>query len=264
METNRAFLYGDGLFETMRVHRGRLLWAEAHAARLQQGLQALSLVLDQGPVTADWLQEQAVQAQPDQSAANYRVRGTFFRRGGGLYTPQEQGCAYHFESRALAADPYPFPDQGLQLGIAQSIQLPTNSLSPHKTLNALPYVLAGIEKTQRGWQDILLLNTNGHLAEAQAANLFVVQGETIYTPALDQGCIAGVLRQQVLAACQALGWAVVEAVLPLSMLAQAQELWLTNAIQGIAWAAHVEGYSPVYSPSRALILHDYLCRYVVV
>lgn len=258
MAINRAFLYGDGLFETMRVRDGRILWAAAHAKRLSRGLNTLGLVLKTEAPLATWLQTQVTDLIATQSATNHRVRGTFFRAGGGLYTPQEDGCLCHFECWPLATAPYPFPEKGLQIGIAQSIQLAQNALSPHKTLNALPYILAGRERQARGWEDCLLLNTAGQVAEAQAANVFLWEAGVVYTPDLQQGCVAGVLREQVLRLASVLGWSVVEGPIKLDQLQRAQEIWLTNAIQGIRWVASIEGMLNHYQSKQAKRLHQEL------
>lgn len=241
MLTNRAFLYGDGLFETMRVYKGQILWLTDHAARLNRGLTALGLVLETKDELATWLQNKVIELLSTESATNHRVRGTFFRAGGGLYTPEEDGCAYLFDSVPLAIDPYPFSTKGLSIGIAEGVRLDQNRLSPHKTLNALPYVLAGREKQAQGWEDCLLLNTAGRVAEAQAANVFLWRDGVVYTPDLHEGCIAGVLRQQVLRLLAELGWKVIEGPIEITQLKHAQEIWLTNAIQGIRWVASIEG-----------------------
>lgn len=258
MPTNRAFLYGDGLFETMRVYQREVLWLADHAARLNRGLAALGLVLETKNELATWLQTKVIEQLPAESAANHRVRGTFFRAGGGLYTPQEDGCAYHFDSRPLATDPYPFSQKGVSIGIVEGVRLDRTVLSPHKTLNALPYVLAGREKQARGWEDCLLLNTAGRVAEAQAANVFLWSDGVVYTPDLHEGCIAGVLRQQLLHLLEALGWKVIEGPIEITQLKNAQEIWLTNAIQGIRWVTSIEGIQHRYQGKQAQCIHEAL------
>lgn len=263
MESNRAFLYGDGLFETMRTYQGQVLWATAHAARLTRGMQVLGLTIEQQTaIDADWLQIRVAEALPAEGTADYRVRGTFFRTGGGLYTPVASEAAYEFQVTPLAQAPYPFPTKGLNMGLIQRVQLHHDVLAPLKTLNALPYVLAGLERQEQGWDDGLLTNTDGYLAEAQAANLFVIEGETVYTPSLDQGCVDGVLRAQLLRVLRAAGWRTVEDALTLERLETAEEVWLTNAIQGLRWVESIEGYAPKYRNGKLKQAHRLLLEAV--
>ncbi len=109
----------------------------------------------------------------------------------------------------------------------------------------------------------MLLNTAGTLAEAQAANVFLWREGVVYTPDLQQGCIAGVLREQVLRLSLKLGWTVVEGPIAVQQLATATEIWLTNAIQGIRWVSRIEGYNQRYHSQQAQYLHQQLQKWAL-
>jgi branched-chain amino acid aminotransferase len=239
---NRSFLYGDGLFETIRVGDGRALHLEAHFARLSSGLDVLQLQTSSTALTYDKFEQLIKGFIAQQATANLRIRSTFFRALGGRYTPTQQRFEYHLEATPLDSGFYPTQQRPMRVGIAQHVRLSTDQLSNLKTTSALPYVMAGLEKNAHGWDDCLLLNQQGHLAEAIAANLFLKIDNGLYTPALDQGCVAGVMRGQVMRLAAQLGVPVYEQAIPIAYLNQAEELWLTNALQGIVGVGHwVEG-----------------------
>lgn len=243
---NRSFLYGDGLFETIRVSEGRALHLFAHFERLSRGLSLLKMQELDKPFTYQEFKIIIERFIAQQSTANLRIRSTFFRPLGGRYTPQKQAFEYHLESNPLQEATYPNNKSSITIGIAQQVRLSVDALSNLKTTSALPYVLAGIEKQQQGWDDCLLLNHQGYIAEAIAANVFLKKGKCVFTPALDQGCVAGVMRQQLLQILPQLGYQVEETQVDLLQLHDAEEIWLTNALQGAvgvySWIGRREPY----------------------
>ncbi|MGH1337337.1 MAG: aminotransferase class IV [Aureispira sp.] len=255
---NRSFLYGDGLFETIRVSEGQALYLRAHFERLTTGLNTLQMQAIKEPLTYQQFKEIIEGFIAQQATANLRIRSTFFRQGGGRYTPQKQAFDYHLEATPLATPAYPAAPSSLIIGLAQQARLSTDALSPLKTTSALPYVLAGLEKKQQGWDDCLLLNHQGYIAEAIAANVFLKIGERIVTPALDQGCIAGVMRQQLLQLLPQLGYEVEERAIALEELQEADEMWLSNALQGVVGVTHWIGREQPYKKVNAEYLQQHL------
>ena len=246
---NRSFLYGDGLFETIRVSEGQALYLSAHFERLSRGLCLLKMQNPDKPFTYQEFKiiiEGFIAQQP---TANLRIRSTFFRSLGGRYTPKKQAFEYHLEATPLQEAIYPTYKLPIIIGIAQQVRLSVDALSNLKTTSALSYVLAAIEKQEQGWDDCLLLNHRGDIAEAIAANVFLKKGKRILTPALNQGCVAGVMRQQLLQILPQLGYQVVETRIDLSQLQDAEEVWLTNALQGVVgvyqWIGRQEPYEQI-------------------
>ncbi|BDS10078.1 aminotransferase class IV [Aureispira anguillae] len=242
MQTNRAFKYGDGLFETLRVRDGRILYLKDHFIRLSNGLDILKMQNPNAPLSFDEFQKILTDFIRIQSDTNLRIRITFFRQEGGLYSPQQQDYHYQIEATVLQDAQYKLNTQGLTLGICTAVQLPIDQLSNLKTISALPYVLAGIEKQQAGWDDCFLINSKGNIAESIAANIFMVKGQQIYTPALTEGCIAGVMRCQIIRLANKLGLKLIETSIQQEDLLQADEIFLTNAIRGIQWVKQLATY----------------------
>ncbi len=248
---NRAFKYGDGLFETIRVRQGKILFLEKHFARLSKGLNTLQMQDSKKPLSLDSFQEILQDFLSKQSDANLRIRITFFRKGGGLYTPNETDYDYYIEGSPLCQEAFELNIDGLRLGRCTTVQLPIDQLSNLKTTSALPYVLAALEKKAKAWQDCLILNSKGAIAESIAANVFVVKNQKIYTPDLNEGCIAGVMRQNVIEIAEEMEMVLEQGTLVWKDVLEADEIWLTNSIRGIQWVSQVEGRSNILTNKRA-------------
>ncbi len=237
--SNRAFRYGDGLFETMRVIKGELKFADFHAERLQGGMQALKID-GYAELDAYFLKEKSIELmRRNQIGGNARVRLTIFRDGDGLYTPMSNKFGYALEASALDNPYYQNNDRGLIVDIFDEVTKPINILSSQKTCNSLIYVLAGIFKTQNGLDEAFILNQNGFLCEATSANVFVVYEKQLYTPALSEGCVAGVMRRVVMNLAEENNIPLIEAQINPAIMNEAEEVFVTNATSGIQW---VMGY----------------------
>lgn len=240
MSTNRAFLYGDGLFETLRFqNQGIALWPY-HYRRLSQGLQQLQMPLQMDADTLYfWLLQQISHPNSPQ-----RLRLTAYRSGGGRYTPQQNKAALQLQIEDCPA----LPSEAVKVegitGLAPAfLALAASPLSPFKSLNALPYVLAAQYRQSQDWVHIFLCNTEGYLAEASAYNLFWQKDNRLFTPSLASGCVAGVLRQWSIKQFKTAGYEVEEGLYPPSVLKEAEAIWLCNALQGIRYLPSWENRS---------------------
>ena len=232
---NRAFRYGDGLFESMRYLNGKLRYAELHAERLQRGMQALKLE-GYSKVNASFLIKKVEELISRNSyGRNARVRITVFRDSEGLYSPSGNQFGYAIEMTRTDESSYILPAKGLIVDVFDEVTKPVNSLSIHKTCNSLVYVMAGIYRKENSLDEVFVLNSNGFLCEAMSSNVFVVFKKKIYTPALSEGCIAGVMRSVVMKLAGDNGMEVIEAQINPDILNEADEVFLTNATRGIQW-----------------------------
>ncbi len=233
---NRAFRYGDGVFETIRVAGGRVLWAPLHFARVTKAAATLCLNLPE-----QWALPYFEEVITALSTTNHgkgchaRVRFSLFREDGGRYAPITNNAAFLIESEGLDQGLFELNNKGLLIGIYPEIRKPANMLSSLKSINAQLYVLASIYKRNKDLGDILILNEEGFVAEATSSNIFLVKGGRLITPAPDQGAVEGIM-QQVICRLATDNDILVKAcpVSPDDLLA-ADEIFLTNAIQGIRW-----------------------------
>ena len=233
---NRAFLYGDGVFETIRVAAGKVLWASYHFDRINYA--AGKLHFNTGSSWSLTMFENAVIELADAAhgpGSNARVRFSLFREEGGLYAPFTNNASYLIESEELDIPNYTLNNKGLLTDVYPEISKPLNALADIKSINAQLYVLAGIYKRDKGLGDVILLNQEGHVAEAGSSNIFLVRKNRLITPAADQGAVDGIMRRVILQLASDHDIPVAERVVSTADLESADEIFLTNAIHGIRW-----------------------------
>ncbi len=196
LANNRAFQYGDGLFETIRYEAGHLWFWPDHFDRLTCGMVALQLVPGT-PFGIDELQTQLLDLVQQNGLANApaRLKLQVWRQPGGLYTPTTHAADWLLT--AHPTEPFGITTKP-RLGIFRDVRLSPSIVSAYKTLNALPYVLAGLFRQQHHYDEVLLLDTHGHVAECVASSIFWVKDHQLFTPSLETGCIDGIVRRQII------------------------------------------------------------------
>jgi branched-chain amino acid aminotransferase len=238
---NRGFRYGDGLFETMLVRRGKVRLGEYHFERLSGGMRLLHLEFPR-PFSLDMLEGQIRElcARNGLGAGSpARARLTVFREGGGLYNAPDRDAAYCIEvGDAVAAG---WREAGLMLDVFPEGRKACDSYSGIKSNNYLLSTQAGMFAGERRLDDCVLLNSHGRVAETSIANIWWVREGRIYTPPLSEGCVAGVMRRWLLEALPAAGYWVGEESIDPDGLATAEEIFITNAIRGIQWVGDFRG-----------------------
>lgn len=229
---NRAFRYGDGLFESMRMMKGQLKFADLHADRLQRGMKALKID-GYSQMDAWFLKEKADDLARRNKAKHGRLRLTVYRDSEGFYAPTQNKMGWCLEMQPIDEPRYFLNGKGLIVDVFSELPKPCNYLSNIKTCNSMIYVMAGLFKTQNKLDEVFLLNQNGFLCEASSSNLFVLYQNHLYTPALSEGCVEGVMRQVVMKLAKQSGIAITEAQINPEILYEADEVFLTNAGRGI-------------------------------
>lgn len=234
-ELSRAIFYSDALFETIRVVKGRALLLDHHLNRLRMGMDLLGM---QWP--AHWTSQNIMEQIQRGFPGSVRLRWTVWRKPGGWYAPTQTEVGYSMTAVPLDAEAFQWPNNTVSLGICEEVRLPIDTFSGLKTLNAARYVQAARMASLRGWDDALLLNERGRVAEATSSNLFWWEGTELRTIALSEGCVAGVFRAFLLEQVSDLGIPVREVWLEPEELDSLNGLFLTNSIRGIV-PAQLEG-----------------------
>jgi len=235
---NRGYRYGDGLFETMKVTEGRICLEAYHFERFFSGLQLLQFVIPPS-LTAGHVRDQVIElCKKNDCTDSARVRLSAYRGNGGLY--EDTALQYIIESWPLAGM-HPFDETGLIAGVYPHAQKSCDTFSNLKSANYLPYVMAARYATANRWNDCLVLNQYGRVADATIANLFITTNNIILTPSLSEGCVNGVMRRHLLQQLPSLpgNYEVREQELTIEDVLQADEVFLTNAIRGIQWVKQV-------------------------
>lgn len=227
---SRAFRYGYGLFETMMVREGVIRLFALHMARLKEGMTALQISCS--PHFFKEL-EDALQRTISRNAqeALGRVRLQVWPSSGGYYDGDAFAAQYCIETFPLSEEILSFNENGLIIGIADGIIKTADNYSHIKACNALPYALAARQAKDKYWNDALLPNQHGNIADSTIANLFWVKNGQIFTPPLSEGCVAGVMRQHLLRQIPLLGYTVSEQTADFQTIADADAIFLSNAIR---------------------------------
>lgn len=234
--SNRAFKYGDSLFETIRYSNKNILFLSEHLLRLKLSMPILKMKIPQHFSFDYFLNKisDVIYANnlQDKSA---RIRLTVFRSGGGNYYPESNDIDYLIEAEELPHSLYLMPSQGLVVDIFKDIFKPINRLSNLKTGNALIYVLAAINRDFLRLDDSFIINEKGNICEATSSNIFAVKNNMLLTPPLSEGCVTGIMRKQIQKIAETEKMLVIEKPFTLHTLLDADEVFITNTIQGVQW-----------------------------
>ena len=243
---DRSFLYGDGLFETVRVSQGRpFRWPE-HSQRLRRGAEYLGIRM---PVSDPELADQAAELIRRNGVQDGVLRVTLSRGVGGAgYSPQ----GANQPSLAMTMRPAPAVDPRQPSSwrlVTASVRLTRGDpLARFKTCNKLQQVIARAEADANGADEALLLNVEGEMAEAAASNVFWVEEGGVCTPSLHSPALPGVTRGAVLEICADLGVSARERRCPPAALRESQGAFLTLSSQGVVEALSMDGQPLARSP----------------
>lgn len=233
---NRALRYGDGFFETIRVHQSHPVFFDAHWQRLLRTAKFLQIALP-----ADFGKNAVLTHITQLCEANglehARVRLQIFREDGGTYAPESKNGAWMMQCAPVSTSTYTLNSKGLTIGVYPLAPVAPAPIGNHKTLNALPYVLAAMHAKDKKWDDALLMNISGHIVEATSSNIFLLKGKEILTPDLAKGGLPGIMRSKLIEVARANGFQVMAANIGEKDLHWAEECMLTNAIAGIQWVS---------------------------
>lgn len=236
---NRAHLYGDGIFESIRIIDGKPINLKHHINRMMEGAKKLKMRV---PTYYDLaFYQEKIQELLEKSGIMHggKCRISLDRAIGGTYLPESNEVEYFIEVMPLENYGFVLNKKGKEIDIFTEYRKQNDSLANYKTKNGLIYVLAAIEAKEKGLDDYLITNTNNGIIEATSSNLFVVSNGVLYTPGLEEGCLAGTMRMQIINLAIKNGIKMYECnILPQNLLV-ADEIFLTNAINGITW---VSGY----------------------
>lgn len=236
---SRAAMYGDAVFETIRVREGKLLFIEDHYFRLMASMRIIRMSIPM-EFTPEFFVEQAELLAEEVAIENGRLRLQVSRVAEGKYTPLgTQVCSWWMELEELDTTDYCWSDKGLTVDLFKDHYIQPGLLSSIKSSNSLPYVLGGIYAQENGLDAVLMVNDKKMLVEANAANVFVLKGNVLRTAPLEDGALRGVFRKNVLVWAKEIGLVVKEESINPFDLQKADEIWLTNTIQGVQW---VENY----------------------
>jgi branched-chain amino acid aminotransferase len=227
--TDHGFLYGYGLFESMRAYNGKIFLLNRHIKRLHDAAKVIGLDGKLKDINLEKACNDTVTANKLTSA---RVRLTV-TNGENSAMPWVDNSGQ--PTVVVTAQPYtPLPDekyrQGFKVGIASVRRMKQSVFSTMKSINYLLNVVARIEMAEKGFDEMILLNDVGEIAEGGGSNVFFVQGGRLITPSADSGIIPGITREVVLNMAKGIGIKTDEKAVSVNALKKSDEVFLTNAI----------------------------------
>jgi branched-chain amino acid aminotransferase len=237
LQQNRAFLYGDGLFDTLKVKNGSPVFLDLHYFRLMAGMRQLRMEI---PIFFNqnfWKSEILKTIKAIGSKDEARVRTSIWRQSEGLYTPTQHDINFLIEASILNDN---FRNN-YNIGVYKDILGNTQSINNIKTINRLQNIQASIYASENGWDNCFLLNIEKNISSAINGNIFAFIDNTWYTPPLQDGCIKGIIRDKLLGILPKHDYQVKEKSLTASDISHADEIFISNSIVDI---------QPVYSFKR--------------
>jgi branched-chain amino acid aminotransferase len=236
---NRAYLYGDGLFESMKVFNGNVFNLENHISRILSGAKMLKMRIP-SYFSVDYFSKQIKDLICHSGEKQGgKIRLSLDRTSGGTYLPDSNEVDYVIEYIVGDSSLFKLNERGLEVDVYTEMKKPINKLSSVKSKNGLLFVMASIAAKEKELDDVLLLNDKGQIVEATSSNLMIVSNGVLYTPGLDDGVLAGTMRMLIINLALKHGIKVYECSLMPQNLLAADEILLINAISGIRW---VGGY----------------------
>lgn len=225
--SNRSFKWGDGIFETMKIRKNRILLESLHFERLFLSMKLLGMKPEN--LFAEHVTSSIHKlCELNGCSVLARVRLAVFRNN-------NKNVDYLIEAIPLSEESMSWNEQGLSIGLYPFARKSTDAFANIKSSSFLPYVLASHHAKENGWDDALVLNCHNLIADSSRANIFWIRKGVIHTPPLIQGCINGVMRRFLMESAKKNGQLVKQEELSESELLLADEVFLTNAIQGIRW-----------------------------
>jgi branched-chain amino acid aminotransferase len=231
---NRGFSYGDALFETVKAVGNKLLFWEDHYFRLMASMRLLRMEIPMTFTPEYFLDQcvQLIQAQEVNSPA-WRLRLTVFRDSGGRYTPDHNRVAFVIGCEPLSQDRFSDEVTSYTVDLYKDHYVQAGMLPNLKTNNKILNVLGSIFAKENDLDNCILVNDNKEVVEALQSNLFLLFGQEIHTPPLTSGCLDGIIRKQIIRLSKDLNLTLKETAINPFDLQKADELWLSNSIQGI-------------------------------
>jgi branched-chain amino acid aminotransferase len=243
---DHGFLLGDGVFETLRAMGGRILELDEHLGRLRASASGLDIAIPEERLAQlegamrELLAAEALDGPGSSASVRVTVsRGTMIARG--LLPLEKASPTVVIQAWPVAPPPPGHLEDGISL-IASAVRRdPGNPLAALKTTSRADFVYARIEARRAGADDALLLTTDGHLAEATTANIFLLQGVELATPSLDCGILAGTTREWILRWAGRVGLRAREGRLLPDALAAADEAFVCSSVAGVLPVTRFEG-----------------------
>ncbi|POY41158.1 aminotransferase class IV [Flavobacterium alvei] len=231
---NRGFLYGDAVFETVKIVNSKILFLEDHYFRLMSSMRIVRMEIPMN-FTMEYFEEQIISlAKAKNVADSARARITVYRNDGGYYLPQTNTVSFLITTESIEEVPYSINKKEYIVDLYTDFYVAKQLLSSIKTTNKLINITASIYASENDLDNCLLLNDGKNVVDALQGNVFMLKGNKLVTPPVSDGCLNGVMRKQILSLAKTIeNIEVLEETISPFDLQKADELFITNVIKGI-------------------------------
>jgi branched-chain amino acid aminotransferase len=238
---DHGFLYGDGVFEGIRVYSGNVFRLDAHLKRLFESAQSIMLQI---PYTQEEMTQLIVETIRKNQLESAYIR-VVISRGKGNLGLDPSSCPKPnviIIAEQLALYPKEFYERGIKIASVASRRNRPDVLSPQvKSLNYLNNILVKLEANQAGVQEALMLNDQGYVTEGSADNIFIVKNGVVYTPPVYLGALEGITRNAIIDVARAIGYEVRESPFTRHDVYVADEVFLTGTAVEVIAVIDVDG-----------------------
>lgn len=234
IENNRGFLFGDSVFETIKVLDSNVLFLEDHYFRLMASMRICRMEIPMN-FTMEYFESQILNlVQSLNNANSYRVRFSVYRDSEGFYLPKSRNIKFLVTASPLNSNVYTIGKEHYEVDLYKDFYIAKQLLSTLKTNNKMLQIVGSIFAEENGYDNCLVLNDEKNVVEALQSNLFMKMGNVVVTPPLADGCLNGIMRKQVIDIINTIdGTELKETSISPFDLQKADELFLTNVISGI-------------------------------
>ena len=250
---NRGYRYGDGVFETMKLVNGKIVLEKYHFERLFAGIKLLKLPKPALLTAKKWRNEIITLSKKNKCEKLARVRLSVSGGSGGLYDLPSK-LQYLIECWPADDTVNQVNKNGLVIDIFPDLQKNCDAFANLKSANFLPYAMAARFAKENKYNDCLVMNTKGNIADATIANIFLVKNKLVITPSLKEGCVNGVMRRFLIEKLQGSGFDIREGVVTKNDMDAFDEVFLTNAMTGIRWVKQFR--NKIYRNDQTLAIYQ--------
>jgi len=237
---NRGLRFGDGLFETMKFKNNQLILADEHFARLWNGMKLLQFDIPK-LFNPDFLEQQVISLLKKNKHSSARIRITIIRGNGGLFDAENHHPNFIIQTWPLSDSNGFLNENGLQCCFYHEAKKSADQFSGLKHNNYLPYFMGAIFAQKNKCNDALIFNQRNQICDTTIANIFLINDDTIYTPPLDEGPVAGIMRHHIIQTLNKTSlYNISEIPITQQMVLEANEVFMSNSIYNIRWVAGIE------------------------
>jgi branched-chain amino acid aminotransferase len=234
IENNRGFLFGDAIFETIKVNGTKIIFLEEHYLRLMASMRICRMEIPMN-FTMEFMEEEILKLiELQTNKVSNRIRFSVFRNADGFYNPTSNDIEFIIACSELSSEKYTFSISNYEVELFKDFHVSKHLLSTLKTNNKMINVVASVFAKENGFDNCLLINEDKNVVEAINGNIFMKMNNQLITPPTSDGCLNGIMRNQIIAIASKMeNIEMIERSISPFDLQKADELFISNVITGI-------------------------------